>query len=194
MAEKKSFFIRVKDWYRHVTHKDDPHYITGKESRRISAENRKTTREFEKKKRSSVPESEYVTQMKDSSNILEIEDLRTYFFTDAGISKAVDGVSFEIPKSSIVGVVGESGCGKSVTSLSVMQLVQAPQGQIVGGSIRFNTQDYKKGPDGKPIPIWEYDEVDGERVIKTRQKLDKKGQPIVDKEGKPVMEQVQALD
>ncbi len=194
MAEKKSFFIRVKDWYRHVTHKDDPHYITGKEARRISSENRKTTREFEKKKRSSVPETEYVTQMKDPSNILEIEDLRTYFFTDAGISKAVDGVSFEIPKSSIVGVVGESGCGKSVTSLSVMQLVQAPQGQIVDGSIRFNTQDYKKGPDGKPIPIWEYEEVDGERVIKTRQKLDKKGKPVVDKDGKPVMEQVQSLD
>ncbi|MDE5592544.1 MAG: ATP-binding cassette domain-containing protein [Clostridiales bacterium] len=126
--------------------------------------------------------------------MLEVDGLCTYFFTDAGISKAVDGVSFDIPKSSIVGVVGESGCGKSVTSLSVMQLVQAPQGQIVSGSIRFNTQDYKKGEDGKPIPIWEYEEVDGERVIKTKPKLNKKGNPVLDKDGNPVMVNVQAVD
>ena len=153
MAEKKSIVTRVKAWYRHFTHKDDPHYISGKESRKISRDNRKTTREFEKKKRSKVAEWDYLSEMRDPSNILEIENLRTYFFTDAGVSKAVDGVSFDIPKSSIVGVVGESGCGKSVTSLSVMQLVQAPQGQIVDGSIRFNTQDYKLGEDGKPIQI-----------------------------------------
>ncbi len=194
MAEKKSFIARAKDWYRHVTHKDDPHYISGKESRRISKENRKTTRELEKKKRSNISESEYVTRMRDDSNILEIDNLHTYFFTDAGISKAVDGVSFDIPKSSIVGVVGESGCGKSVTSLSVMQLVQAPQGQIVEGSIRFNTQDYKKGEDGKPIPVWEYEEKDGERVVKTEPVLDKRGNVVLDKEGNPAMKPVQALD
>jgi len=57
--------------------------------------------------------------------------------------KAVDGVSFAIPENSVVGVVGESGCGKSVTSLSVMQLVQAPQGQIAGGSIRYAASDGK---------------------------------------------------
>ena len=194
MEEKKNVFQRVKSWYRHVTHQDDPHYISGKESRRIAKENRKTTREFEKKKRINVSEVEYVTQMRDPANILEIDNLCTYFFTDAGVSKAVDGVSFDIPKSSIVGVVGESGCGKSVTSLSVMQLVQAPQGQIVNGSIRFNTQDYVKGENGKPIPIWEYEEVDGERVIKTKPKLDKKGNPVLDKDGNPVMVNVQALD
>ena len=192
--EKKSVLKRVKDWYRHVTHKDDPHYISGKESRKIARDNRNTTRAFEKKKRIHVSESQYITEMRDPSNILEVDGLCTYFFTDAGVSKAVDGVSFDIPKSSIVGVVGESGCGKSVTSLSVMQLVQAPQGQIVGGSIRFNTQDYKKGEDGKPIPIWEYEEVDGERVIKTQPKLNKKGNPVLDKDGNPVMENVQALD
>ncbi|HKL98326.1 MAG TPA: ABC transporter ATP-binding protein, partial [Mobilitalea sp.] len=60
-------------------------------------------------------------------------------FTDIGTVKAVDGVSFDIPKGKTVGVVGESGCGKSVTSLSMMQLVQRPQGQIVKGAIRFNT-------------------------------------------------------
>ncbi|MDE5563332.1 MAG: ATP-binding cassette domain-containing protein [Clostridiales bacterium] len=192
--EKKSVIKRVKDWYRHVTHKDDPHYISGKEQRLIAKNNRKTTRAFEKKKLAHVSESDYVTQMRDPSNILEVDGLCTYFFTDAGVSKAVDGVSFDIPKSSIVGVVGESGCGKSVTSLSVMQLVQAPQGQIVSGSIRFNTQDYKKGEDGKPIPIWEYEEVDGERVIKTKPKLNKKGKPVLDNDGKPVMVNVQALD
>ena len=194
MAEKKSIVTRVKAWYRHFTHKDDPHYISGKESRRISRENRKTTMAYEKKKRQKVAESDYLSKMRDENNILEIDDLKTYFFTDAGVSKAVDGVSFDIPKSSIVGVVGESGCGKSVTSLSVMQLVQAPQGQIVGGSIRFNTQDYKRDENGKPIPVWEYEEVNGERVVKTEPVLDKKGNPVVDKDGNVQMKPVQALD
>jgi len=65
--------------------------------------------------------------------------MQTYFFTDIGTVKAVDGVTFEIPKGKTVGVVGESGCGKSVTALSLMQLVQRPQGQIVGGTVRFNS-------------------------------------------------------
>ncbi len=190
----KNLFGRVKDWYRRVTHKDDPHYISGKEARRIARENAKTTRAYEKQKRRKISEEEYLTEMKDPSDILEIEDLRTYFFTDAGISKAVDGVSFSVPKSSVVGVVGESGCGKSVTSLSVMQLVQAPQGQIVGGSIRFRTQDYKLGDDGKPIPIWEYEEKDGQQVVKMRQKTDKKGNPVFGKDKQPVMEPIQARD
>ena len=75
------------------------------------------------------------------SNVLEIDDLHTYFFTDVGTAKAVDGVTFEVPQGKTVGVVGESGCGKSVTSLSVMQLLQRPQGQIVDGSIRINLGD-----------------------------------------------------
>lgn len=132
--------------------------------------------------------------MKDEGNILEIEGLRTYFFTDAGVAKSVDGVSFEVPRGSVVGVVGESGCGKSVTSLSVMQLVQAPQGQIVDGSIRFSLNDYKKDENGKPIPIWEYEDKDGAQVIKTEPALDKKGNPVLDKEGNPVLKRVQAKD
>ena len=117
-------------------------YLSSKESRRIAKENRKITDQFEKKyKRKNVPESEYLTEMKDPANVLEIEDLHTFFFTDVGISKAVDGVSFEVPRGKTVGVVGESGCGKSVTSLSVMQLLQRPQGQIVSGSIRVNLGD-----------------------------------------------------
>ncbi len=117
-------------------------YLSAKESRRISRENRKITKELEKKyKRKNVPESEFLTQMKDPSNVLEIDNLHTYFFSDVGTVKAVDGIDFEVPKGKTVGVVGESGCGKSVTSLSIMQLLQRPQGQIVEGEIRFDTGD-----------------------------------------------------
>ncbi|MBP5428861.1 MAG: ABC transporter ATP-binding protein, partial [Clostridia bacterium] len=117
-------------------------YLSAKESRRISRENRRITDELEKQhKRKNVPEEEYLTEMKDPGNVIEIENLRTCFFTDVGVVKSVDGISFEIPEGKTVGVVGESGCGKSVTSLSIMQLLQRPQGQIVEGEIRFNLGD-----------------------------------------------------
>ena len=117
-------------------------YLSAKESRRISKENRKITSELEKKrKRKNVPESEYLTEMKDPNNAVEFDNLHTYFFTDAGTVKSVDGVTFEVPIGKTVGVVGESGCGKSVTSLSLMQLLQRPQGQIVEGEIRLNIGD-----------------------------------------------------
>ena len=115
-------------------------YLSGKEARRISKENRKITATLEKKrKRKNVPESEYLTEMKNPENTVEFENLRTYFYTDAGTVKSVDSVSFSVPMGKTVGVVGESGCGKSVTSLSLMQLLQRPQGQIVEGAIRLNT-------------------------------------------------------
>jgi peptide/nickel transport system ATP-binding protein/oligopeptide transport system ATP-binding protein len=69
--------------------------------------------------------------------LLEVRDLKTYFFTDEGTSKAVDGVSFCVPVGKTLALVGESGCGKSVTSLSILQLVPEPTGKIVGGEIRF---------------------------------------------------------
>ena len=117
-------------------------YLSGKEARRISKENRRITNALEKKrKRKNVPESEYLTQMHDPNNAVEFDNLHTYFFTDAGTVKSVDGVSFDVPIGKTVGVVGESGCGKSVTSLSLMQLVQRPQGQIVSGEIRLNLGD-----------------------------------------------------
>lgn len=117
-------------------------YLSAKDSRRISKENRKITNELEKKyRRKNVAESEYTTKMHDEDNVLEIDNLHTYFFTDIGTSKAVDGVSFNVPIGKTVGVVGESGCGKSVTSLSIMQLLQRPQGQIVEGEIRLNLGD-----------------------------------------------------
>ena len=114
-------------------------YLSAKESRRISKENRRITNQSEKeRKRKNVPESEYTTTMRDPNNAVEFDNLHTYFFTDAGTVKSVDGVSFEVPIGKTVGVVGESGCGKSVTSLSLMQLIQRPQGQIVEGEIRLN--------------------------------------------------------
>ena len=122
--------------------KQDAHFLSNREIRRIAKENKRTVRALEaKKKRKNVDPSEYLSQMKDPGNVLEIDNLHTYFFTDVGVSKAVNGVSFSIPENATVGVVGESGCGKSVTSLSVMQLVQAPQGQIVEGEIRFRATD-----------------------------------------------------
>ena len=114
-------------------------YLSAKESRRISKENRRITNALEKKrKRKNVPESEYTTQMHDPNNAVEFDNLHTYFYTDAGTVKSVDGVTFDVPIGKTVGVVGESGCGKSVTSLSLMQLLQRPQGQIVEGEIRLN--------------------------------------------------------
>ena len=117
-------------------------YLSAKESRRISKENRRITNEYEKKrKRKNVPESEYLTQMRDPDNAVEFDNLHTYFFTDVGTVKSVDGVTFDVPIGKTVGVVGESGCGKSVTSLSLMQLLQRPQGQTVEGEIRLNLKD-----------------------------------------------------
>ncbi len=122
--------------------KKSENYISGRESRRISRENRRITRELEKKRdRKKVDPSEYMTQMRDPANVVEFDNLHTYFFTDIGTVKSVDGVSFDVPAGKTVGIVGESGCGKSVTSLSLMQLVQRPQGQIVEGAIRFDSGD-----------------------------------------------------
>ena len=127
-------------------------YLSARESRRISKENRKITNALEKKrKRKNVPESEYLTEMHDPNNAVEFDNLHTYFFTDTGVVKSVDGVTFSVPIGKTVGVVGESGCGKSVTSLSLMQLLQRPQGQVVEGEIRLNlgskAYDVTKAPD-----------------------------------------------
>jgi oligopeptide/dipeptide ABC transporter ATP-binding protein len=73
--------------------------------------------------------------------LLEVRDLKTYFFTAAGTVRAVDGVSYNVRAGETVALVGESGCGKSVSALSVMRLVAAPAGRIVGGQIRFRAQD-----------------------------------------------------
>ncbi len=157
-----------------MAEKNKSHYITAKESRRIAKENLKATKEFEKRKKRKNVEAEYVSEMKDPANIVEFDDLHTYFYTDTGVVKAVNGVTFSIPAGSTVGVVGESGCGKSVTSLSLMQLVQGPSGQIVSGSIRFRTNAFRLDEKGNKIPVYETEEVNGETVVKK----DAKGKPV----------------
>ncbi len=147
-----------------MAEKKKNHYISGRESRKIARENAKITKELEKRKTRKNVEAEYLTEMKDPKNIVEFDDLHTYFYTDTGIVKAVNGVSFSIPEGSTVGVVGESGCGKSVTSLSLMQLVQGPSGQIVDGCIRFRTNSFRRDAAGKKIPV--YQMVNGKKVQK----------------------------
>ena len=154
------------------------HYISRSESRQIAKENSKAIKFYEKQKKRKVKPEDYTTEMKDDKNIVEFEDLHTYFFSDAGTVKAVNGVSFSVPAGSTVGVVGESGCGKSVTSLSLMQLVQAPSGQIVKGSIRFKADLFKRDSRGKKIPVYETEtDENGEEKVK----LNEKGKPIIKK-------------
>ena len=172
-----------------IEKKKDNHYLSGKEVRAIAKANSKVMMGLEKNKRRKAPESEFVTEMKNPANILEIEDLHTYFFTEQGIVKAVNGVSFEIPKNSTVGIVGESGCGKSVTSMSVMQLLQGPTGQIYSGSIRFDSCDFKRDEKGNPIPVYEKDE-NGNVVMEEAK--DKRGETKRDKNGNVIMVPKQA--
>ena len=77
----------------------------------------------------------------EAAAVLEIEDLQTHFFTPGGVVRAVDGVSYTVRAGETLGVVGESGCGKSVTALSILRLVTSPPGRIVGGAIRFQGRD-----------------------------------------------------
>ena len=127
-------------------------YLTGKEIRAIARENAKTMKRLEAYKNRDAEEWEFLSEMRDDANLLEIEDLHTYFFTEQGTVKAVGGVSYDVPKNAVVGVVGESGCGKSVTSMSVMRLIQGPTGQIVEGSIRFKAKEYKRDEYDELIP------------------------------------------
>ena len=117
-------------------------YLSAGESNQISRENRRITNRLEQQRNSRrvLPEA-YTTHMRNPENVVEFDNLHTYFYTDIGTVKAVDGVTFEVPKGKTIGIVGESGCGKSVMGLSLMQLLQRPQGQIVEGSIRLNTGD-----------------------------------------------------
>jgi oligopeptide/dipeptide ABC transporter ATP-binding protein len=76
--------------------------------------------------------------------LLEVDDLQTHFFTRDGVVRAVDGVSFSVEPSKTLGIVGESGCGKSVTALSIMGLLPQPPAKIVGGAVRFEGYDLAK--------------------------------------------------
>ena len=152
--------------------KQNGHYITVDESREIARSNAREIKALQKR-RAAFTRDDYVTTMKDPNNIVEFDDLHTYFYTDNGVVKAVNGVSFSIPRGATVGVVGESGCGKSVTSLSLMQLVQGPMGQIVSGSIRFCST--VKTPVGKEPIMENATDENGNEV--TRQAVDHKGKP-----------------
>ena len=143
--------------------KESGNYISARESYNISKENKRITNAIERERnRKNVPESEYLTVMHNPENVVEYDNLHTYFFTDIGTVKAVDGVSFEVPKGKTVGIVGESGCGKSITSLSLMQLVQRPQGQIVQGEIRFNLGE--KSYDIAKMPTEAMQKIRGNQV------------------------------
>ena len=133
------------------------------ELREISKYSDLQIKNFEKlKKRKNIPESEYLTKMKDDSNLIEFDNICTWFFTDAGTVRAVDGVSFDIPKGKTIGIVGESGCGKSVTSLSLMRLVHAPTGQIVSGEIRYDNG--KRAVDITKLPLKEMQKIRGNEI------------------------------
>ena len=147
-----------------MAEKKNSSYISGKESRRITKFNRRVTKKLEKERADANKDPNlYTTKMRDDNNVVEFDNVCTYFFTDVGTVKAVDGVNFDIPRHSTVGVVGESGCGKSVTSLSLMQLLQRPSGQTVGGEIRFNLGD---GTDYNIVntPTSKMQEIRGNRI------------------------------
>ncbi len=93
-----------------------------------------------------------------ASSILEVRDLVTAFDTDAGRMTAVDGVSFDVPRGKTLGIVGESGCGKSVTAFSITRLLPQPHGQILGGSLRF------EGRDLVGLPLEEMQKVRGREI------------------------------
>lgn len=79
--------------------------------------------------------------MNSNDTILAVQDLKTYFYTSLGVVKAVDGVSFELKKGETLGLVGESGCGKSITCFSIIRLVPPPAGRIVGGKVLLHGED-----------------------------------------------------
>src|SRR5690606_14568027 len=82
--------------------------------------------------------------MAENDILLDVRDLHTYFYTVEGVGKAVDGVSFHVKKGETLGLVGESGCGKSITSLSILRLIPTPPGRIVSGEVKFKGQDLLK--------------------------------------------------
>jgi oligopeptide transport system ATP-binding protein len=96
--------------------------------------------------------------MSRNGNILSVRDLRTYFETDDGTVKAVDGISFELQRGETLGIVGESGSGKSVTNLSIIRLIPEPPGKIVSGEILFEGQDLRS------LPVDELRKIRGKRI------------------------------
>jgi len=96
--------------------------------------------------------------------LLEVQNLKTYFHTEGGTGKAVDGISFEINRKKTLGVVGESGCGKSVTAMSVMGLIPQPPGKIESGSILFHSKNGTKNLVELPSKGKEYRKIRGNEI------------------------------
>ena len=171
MSKFKMFINKLINKEKNDKESKSSNYISIKESRAIIKYNIKQMKFYEAKKKRKLSLDEFTTIMKNENNIVEIEGLKTCFFTDNGTNMSVNSVSFNIPKNKIVGVVGESGCGKSVTSLSIMQLVQAPQGQVIDGEIRFNSDDLgydengnKKCYDIAKMPMQEMYKIRGKDI------------------------------
>ena len=91
-------------------------------------------------------------QAKPDDNILEVRNLKTYFYTEDGVVKSVDGVDFTVRRGEVLGIVGESGCGKSVTSLSIMRLIGMP-GKTLEGQIIFDGEDLLKIPESEMVHL-----------------------------------------
>lgn len=125
-------------------------------------EKKQNAKQLLQKMRSNMVQTGFLTKMRDENNILEIEGLKTYFYTDAGIVQAVNGISLDIPKGKTVALVGESGCGKSVTSLSIMRLVQGPSGKIIEGQIRYNENG--QAMDLLKMPLSEMRSIRGNKI------------------------------
>src|ERR1041384_4296306 len=87
------------------------------------------------------PPENFAPHAATAERVLDVDNLQTYFYTRGGLVKAVDGVSFSLKRGETLAIVGESGCGKSVTALSLMRLVADPPGRIVGGAIRLDGLD-----------------------------------------------------
>ena len=116
-------------------------YLSGREIKAIARANAKEMKRLEAYKNRRAEESEFLTQMKDPNNILEIEDLHTSFFTEQGVVKAVNGVSYDVPKNAVVGVVGESGCGKTTLLRILGGFLDADE-----GSVMFDGEEISKKP------------------------------------------------
>ncbi|MDO4581467.1 MAG: ABC transporter ATP-binding protein [Bacillota bacterium] len=114
-----------------------PPAVVRSAARRARHDNRRMIADYQRRSRRHIPPEQYMCELHDAANVLEVEDLHSCFITEEGLLKAVDGVSFAIPRGQTLALVGESGCGKSTTALSLMRLLPAPQGQITGGAIRL---------------------------------------------------------